>query len=251
MHTPFTGTLQCVVRQHFQEGVIFSLRPQIHHPQIDLLVEFSGDSEGAVISSVEFVFPDFVGQRTGCQQHHFAVAFTDRFSNRFTQHAGVVQVVNGAPCSDGHHFELAFRVHKVQRNQGAVLQIQRLNLMRQGVNALFGGAGCNGITQIRVARMLVFHILDKVRELVTGINPFKQLVAVNVETGIHQPVGIQNDNGINTGGTGSTTQFAVAFNSGFAATFQSTGLLGKQHGRYVSHLSGNSNFTHLLHLFLF
>ena len=87
-------------------------------------------------------------------------------------------------------------VHIAHRHQRAVLQLQAWNVVRFGAHAHRHGFVGNQLAQLGVAVIVVGHVANKMRQLVAGVDTLKAFRAVNVVGAVHQPVGIEHDNGV-------------------------------------------------------
>ena len=90
--------------------------------------------------------------------------------------------------------------------------------MRFRPHAQFDRFVGNQLTQLRVAVVVVGHVADKVRQFVAGIDAFEMVGAVNVVGAVDQPVGIENDNGIDAHFTAALANFFMAVDGSLTAT---------------------------------
>ncbi|MNJ73838.1 hypothetical protein D3C77_706860 [compost metagenome] len=76
------------------------------------------------------------------------------------------------------------------------------------------------------------------RQLVAGVKPFEMRVTVDVVGAVHQPVGIEHDNGVDAHFAAAGTDFFVTINGGLTAAVMFTGQFRQIHRGNVRDLCG-------------
>ena len=89
--------------------------------------------------------------------------------------------------------------------------------MRFGAHTQRHGFVGNQLTQRRVAFIVVGHVANKVRQLVAGVDALKALRAVDVVGAVHQPVGIEHNNGVDAQLPTALADFFMSVDGGLAA----------------------------------
>ena len=105
-------------------------------------------------------------------------------------------------------------VHVSVRNQCAVFQAKTFQLMGAGIQPFFLCTLGNQFPQRWITGTLVGHVLNKVRELITGIHALEPRRTVNVVAGIDQPVHVKHHQGVGATFTRSPTDLAMTIDSG-------------------------------------
>ena len=105
-------------------------------------------------------------------------------------------------------------VHVSVRNQCAVFQAKTFQLMGAGIQPFFLCTLGNQFAQRWITGALVGHVLNKVRELITGIHALEPRRTVNVVAGIDQPVHVKHHQGVGATFTRSPTDLAMTIDSG-------------------------------------
>ncbi|MNI84217.1 hypothetical protein D3C73_1411020 [compost metagenome] len=90
--------------------------------------------------------------------------------------------------------------------------------MRFGAYPEFAGFSGNQLTQGRVAFVFVGHVADEVRQFVAGIQPFEMRAAIDVIGAVHQPVGIEHNNGVDAHFTAARADLFMTVDRRLAAT---------------------------------
>src|SRR5450830_1630873 len=246
VHLAFAEAVLGVVREHRAELLEATLLPHFDHVQVHLLVELTGP-----VVDVGFGFAvirEPVGQRARGQDQHFAIALLDGPAHRCAKGKAVLQAMPGAPRGDGHHVELLVignaHVHVAHRHQRAVFQLQARDVVSHGAHAGQVGFGCDQLAEFRAAWVVVFHVLDEVRQFVAGVDTLEMLAAVDVITAVDQPVHIEHHGGIGPQFARATADFLVPGNRRFATTVMLAGQFGQVHRGYVADLRGQDDFAH-------
>ena len=82
------------------------------------------------------------------------------------------------------------------------------------------------LAQRRVARELVFHVADEMRQFVAGVQAFDMWPAIDVVVGVDQPVGVEHHESIQPqrgGSAGVARRSTYRYNSGPRASGKSNG----------------------------
>ena len=74
------------------------------------------------------------------------------------------------------------------------------------------------LAEFGVAIILIGHVLDEVGQFVTGIYALEVLGIVNVIAGVHQPVSIEDDDGIHAESAAPSGYFVVTINGGLSTS---------------------------------
>ncbi|MCY1450923.1 hypothetical protein D9M71_677640 [compost metagenome] len=98
--------------------------------------------------------------------------------------------------------------------------------------------------EFRVTGELVLHVGDEVRQLVAGVEALEVRSAVDVVTGVDQPVGVEHHDGVHAQLTASAADFAMAVDGRLAAALARAGQFGEVHRWNVSDLGSQSDFAH-------
>ena len=91
---------------------------------------------------------------------------------------------------------MLIRVHVAHRHQRAVLQLEARDVVRLGAHAKLHRFVGDQLAEFRVAVVVVGHVANKMRQLVAGVDARKMVRAVDVIRAVHQPVGVEDDNGV-------------------------------------------------------
>ncbi|ABX21780.1 hypothetical protein SARI_01897 [Salmonella enterica subsp. arizonae serovar 62:z4,z23:-] len=194
MHVAFAVAVVGVLRQHGAELLEFPLAPQLDHAFVHLMIELAGVAVHPLFRPL--VVNKTMRQRTAGEHRYGAVIFLNRLNDRFSQLATVGKVVNGAERRDGDHFEVLIAVHIAHRHQSAVLQLQAWDVVRFGAHAELDRFVGDKVPQLRIAVIVIGHVANKVRQFVAGIDPLEMVGTVNVVGAVHQPVGVEHNNGV-------------------------------------------------------
>ena len=98
--------------------------------------------------------------------------------------------------SDWHHRQRLVGVHVVHRDDGAVLDRHGRDPVREREWPVLGGFGDDQVGKVRIAGKVVGHIVDHVRRFRAGIAAAMPGIAVDVESEIRNPVGVEDDEGV-------------------------------------------------------
>jgi hypothetical protein len=101
-------------------------------------------------------------------------------------------------------------IHVAKRDQRAVLRIERGAIVGKRLHPPIVTDPREQVSQSRVARRIKMHPVDEVRELVAGVVALEMRRTVDVVIRIHQPVGIEHHQRINTRLATAPADFAMA-----------------------------------------
>ena len=110
-------------------------------------------------------------------------------------------------------------VHVAHRHQGAVLRFKSGVVVGHCLHALGAALFGENLAELRVAGERKRHVTDPVRQFVAGVGAFEVWRAVDVVSGIHQPMGVGYDNGVDAELPAAATDFPVSVDGRFAAVF--------------------------------
>ena len=108
--------------------------------------------------------------------------------------------------------------------------------MRARKDALLRRGIGDQVAERRIAWIFVGQILDEVRQLVAGIDALEQRIAVDVVTGVDQPVHIEHDHGIHIQFAAAAADDAMTFDRCLAAAVMLAGHLRQVHRRHMRDL---------------
>jgi hypothetical protein len=100
------------------------------------------------------------------------------------------------------------------------------------------------LAQRRVARELVGHVADEVRQLVAGVQALEVRRAVDVVVGVDQPVGVEHHDGVHAQLAAAAGDLAVAVDGVLARALARAVQLAEVHRRHMRDLGGECEFAH-------
>ena len=125
------------------------------------------------------------------------------------------------------------RVHVAHRHQRAVLQLEARDVVRFGAHAELHRLVGDQLAERRVAVVVVGHVADKVRQLVAGVDARKMVRTVDVVRAVHQPVGIEHDDGVHAQLAAALADLFMPVDGRLAAAVVFPRQLGEVHRRNV------------------
>ena len=231
MHVALAVAVVGVLRQHAAKFFELTLAPQLHHALVHLSVELPGVAVHPFFRAL--VVDKAVRQRAAGEHRHGAVIFFDGADDGLAQPAAVGEVVNRAERRDGDHFEVLIRVHVAHWHQRAVLKLEARNVVRFGAHATLHRLVGDQLAEFRVAVVVVGHVADKVRQLVAGVDARKMVRTVDVIRAVHQPVGVEDDNGVDAQLPAALADLFVSVDGALAAAVVFARQFGEIHRRHV------------------
>ncbi|MNP35666.1 hypothetical protein D3C76_1290090 [compost metagenome] len=156
----------------------------------------------------------------------------------------VGQVVGGAQRRDRDHLEVLVLVHVAHRYQGAVLRAQGGGVVGHGLDVEAVARFGQDQPQVLVARELVRHVADEVRQFIGGVDPLEVLTTEDVVVGIDQPVGVEHHNRVDPQLTAASADLVVPVDGGLPKALTRARQLGQVHAGHVSDFGCERHFTH-------
>ncbi|MNN57246.1 hypothetical protein D3C81_1722240 [compost metagenome] len=103
---------------------------------------------------------------------------------------------------------------------------------------------CQQLPERGVARELVFHVADEVRQFVAGVDALEMRAAEHVVVGVDQPVSVEHDNGVDAELTAASADLVVPVDGSLPKALARARQFGQVHGRYMGNLGSESEFAH-------
>ncbi len=231
VHVALAVAVVGVLRQHAAEFFELALAPELYHPFVHLAVELAGVAVHPFLRAL--VVNKAVRQRAAGEHRHGTVVFFDGADDGLAQPAAVGEVVNRAKRRDGDHFEVLIRVHVAHRYQRAVLQLEARNVVRFGAHAELHRLVGNQLAKFRVAVVVVGHVANKVRQLVAGVDAREMVRTVDVIGAVHQPVGVEHDDGVHAQLAAALTDLFMPVDGALTAAVVFARQLGEVHRWHV------------------
>lgn len=128
---------------------------------------------------------------------------------------------------------MLIRVHVAHRHQRAVLQLEARDVVRFGAHAQLHRLVGNQLAERRIAVVVVGHVADKVRQLVAGVHAREMVRTVNVVRAVHQPVGVEHDDGVHAQLAAALADFFMSVDGRLSAAVVFARQLGEVHRRHV------------------
>ena len=94
---------------------------------------------------------------------------------------------------DREHARPTAFVHIVHRHDRAVFQRERLDLVREHLQAALRRVLGDGVCELRIAGIVVGHVLDHVRRLMARIDAFMSRIGVHVTAEVGDPVHVEDE----------------------------------------------------------
>ncbi|VFS79648.1 Uncharacterised protein [Salmonella enterica subsp. enterica] len=231
MHVAFAVAVVGVLRQHGAKLLEFSFAPQLDHTLVHLMIELAGVAVHPLFRPL--VVNKTVRQRTTGEYRYGTVIFLNRLENGFAQSAAVGKIMHSAERRDGDHFEVLVAVHVAHRYQRAILQLQARDVMRFSAHAQFDCLVGDQVAELRIAVIVIGHVANKVWQFVAGIDALEMVGTINVVSAIHQPVGVEYDNGVNAHFAATLANFNMPINGCLTTTVIFSRQFRKIHRRHV------------------
>jgi hypothetical protein len=96
----------------------------------------------------------------------------------------------------------------------------------------------------RIAREIVGHVLDEVRQLVAGVGAQEALAAVDVIAGVDQPVDVEHDDRVHAERAAAPSDLDVPVDRRLPAAVVLAGQLRQVHRGHVGDLGGERELAH-------
>jgi hypothetical protein len=100
------------------------------------------------------------------------------------------------------------------------------------------------VPECGVARVLVGHVADEVRQLVAGVHTLELRRAVDVVLAVDEPMHVEHHDGVHTECAATAPDFAMAVDRGLTAAFVRAVELAQVERRHVRDLGGQRELTH-------
>ena len=145
---------------------------------------------------------------------------------------------------DRQHARPAAVIHVIHRHDRSVLQRQRLDLVRKHLQAILGSLDGNAVRQLRIAGIVVVHVLDHVRRFMARIYAAMAGIGVHVAAEIRNPVRVEDEEGVGAALAGPPADFAQGADCGGALSLQRSVPLRDQDGGHMRNLRCQYDLAH-------